>query len=108
MAEVGEYVRLASIGDVPRGGLRRVEVGEYGVCLVNYEGTIYAFRDNCSHRDYPLSEGTLDGNRLECAWHGAQFDVTTGRAVRLPAIKPIRGYQVRVEDGDILVALPED
>ena len=108
MAEVGEYVRLASIADVPPGTLARVEIGEYGVCLANVEGTIYAFRDNCSHRDYPLSEGTLEGTRLECAWHGAQFDVTTGRAVRLPAIKPIRSYDVRVENGDILVALPSD
>jgi nitrite reductase/ring-hydroxylating ferredoxin subunit len=29
--------------------------------------------------------------------------MATGRATRLPAIKPIRTYEVRVEDGEILI-----
>jgi 3-phenylpropionate/trans-cinnamate dioxygenase ferredoxin subunit len=50
-----------------------------------------------------LHTGELEGNQLECAWHGARFDVRTGRALRLPAIKPIRAYTVKIEDGEILV-----
>ncbi len=99
------FVRVASLVELPPGTLRGVEVNGVAVCLANTDGTVYAFQDNCTHKDFPMHSGTLEGSRLECAWHGAQFDLTTGRAVRLPAIKPLRRYEVRIEGDDILVAL---
>lgn len=105
MAEVSSFVRVAALADVPPGKLLGVEIGGRAICLANADGEIWAFQDNCSHKDFPMHSGELDGKQIECAWHGARFDVTTGRALRLPAIKPIRTYEVKVEDGEILVAL---
>jgi 3-phenylpropionate/trans-cinnamate dioxygenase ferredoxin component len=99
------FVRVAGEADLPPNTLLQVEVGEVKVCLANADGTIYAFKDNCSHRDFPLSAGAIDDGKVECAWHGARFDMASGRATQLPAIKPIRTYEVRVEGGDILIAL---
>jgi 3-phenylpropionate/trans-cinnamate dioxygenase ferredoxin component len=99
------FVRVAALADVPPSTLLHVDVGDEKVCLANADGRIYAFRDNCSHRDFPLSAGTIDDGTVECTWHGARFDMETGRATQLPAIKPIRTYEVRVEGGDILVAV---
>ena len=99
------YVRVAAESDVPPNTLLAVEHRDVKICLANADGRIYAFQDNCSHRDFPLSAGVIEGNTVECAWHGARFDMATGRATRLPAIKPIMTYEVRVENGDILVAL---
>jgi nitrite reductase/ring-hydroxylating ferredoxin subunit len=105
LAEAGTFVRAASLEQVPAGRLVAVKLNGCNVCLANVDGEIYAFKDNCSHRDFPLSEGALEGDQIECAWHGARFDVRTGRALRLPAIKPIRTYEVKVEGDDIYVAL---
>lgn len=102
---MAEYTRVASLAELPPGSLTGVEVGHTALCIANTDGTVYAFQDNCSHRDFLLHTGELEGTRLECAWHGAQFDITTGRAIRLPAIKPIRTYDVRVDGDDILVAI---
>jgi 3-phenylpropionate/trans-cinnamate dioxygenase ferredoxin component len=102
---VSEFIRVASIADLPPNALRGVSVNGTAVCLANADGTIYAFQDNCSHKDFPLHSGTLAGCRLECAWHGGTFDLESGRAVRLPAVKPIRMYDVRIEGDDILVAV---
>jgi nitrite reductase/ring-hydroxylating ferredoxin subunit len=66
--------------------------GEFKVCLAHADGRIYAFRDNCTHRDFPLSAGEIDDGTIECTWHGARFDMASGRATRLPAIKPVRTY----------------
>jgi 3-phenylpropionate/trans-cinnamate dioxygenase ferredoxin component len=101
----GGWVRVAAEADVPPNTLLHVDVGDEKVCLANADGQVYAFRDNCSHRDFPLSAGTIDEGTVECTWHGARFDMATGRATQLPAIKPIRTYEVRVENGDILIAL---
>jgi 3-phenylpropionate/trans-cinnamate dioxygenase ferredoxin subunit len=100
-----EYVRVASLSELPPGTLKGVQIGDVGICLANADGTIYAFRDNCSHKDFPLHLGELEGTRLTCEWHGAQFDITSGKAVRIPAIKPIRTFEVKVDGDDILVAV---
>lgn len=101
------FVRVASLDDVPPGTLLGVEADGHRICLVNTEGEIYALRDNCSHRDFPLSAGELDGDELECTWHGARFDVRTGRALCLPAVRPVKTYEVRVEEGEIYVGLDD-
>jgi 3-phenylpropionate/trans-cinnamate dioxygenase ferredoxin subunit len=102
---VSDFVRVASLAGLPPGTLKGVEVEGVEICLANADGEVYAIQDNCTHEDFPLHNGTLEGRRLECAWHGAQFDVATGRAVRLPALKPVRRYEVKIEGDDILVAL---
>ncbi|HEX7119921.1 MAG TPA: non-heme iron oxygenase ferredoxin subunit [Longimicrobiales bacterium] len=104
-AVAGEYVKAASLDDLAPGTLLGVEVGGVRICLANVDGEVYAIQDNCTHKDFPLSAGDLDDCRLECAWHGAKFDVKTGRALSLPAIRPVRTYEVKIEDGQILVAV---
>jgi 3-phenylpropionate/trans-cinnamate dioxygenase ferredoxin subunit len=101
------FTRVATAADLPPNSLLAVDVNGVKVCLVHLDGEFHAFQDNCSHRDFPLSAGTLEDGTIECAWHGARFDVATGRAVRLPAIKPVRKYDVKVENGEIFVAVEE-
>jgi 3-phenylpropionate/trans-cinnamate dioxygenase ferredoxin component len=101
------FVRVAAEADVPPNTLLHVEVGEELICLANADGRIYAFRDNCSHRDFPLSSGAIVDNMVECAWHGGRFDMATGRATQLPAIKPIRTYPVQLDNGEILVSVSD-
>ena len=101
-----EWVRVASAGDCPPGSLRGVEVEGERIVLANVEGRFYALLDRCTHQDYPLSDGALDGTRLECLYHGARFDVQTGRAVQLPAIRPVKTFDVDVRSGDVYVRLP--
>ena len=100
-----DFRRVASVSDLPPNTLLSVDLGEFNVCLANADGQIYAFRDNCTHRDFPLSAGEIDDGTIECTWHGARFDMATGRATRLPAIKPVQTFEVRVENGDILIAV---
>lgn len=103
---MSEPRRLASLTDVPPNTLLSVEAGEIRICLANADGKIYAFSDNCSHKDFPMSAGSVHGGAtIECAWHGARFDMATGKAIRLPAIKPIKTYEVVVAGDDILVAI---
>ena len=103
---MAEPVRVASLDELEPGTLKEVEVGGRSVCLARTaDGEVYAFRNNCSHRDFPLHTGTLEDGQIECSWHGARFDVASGRALRLPAIRPITTYEVTVEDDSILVTV---
>ena len=97
--------RVASVADVPRGGLLAVGLksGER-VCLVRVNGEVYAVEDRCTHADTPLSEGEMvEDYVIECMLHGAQFDVRDGKVVLPPAEAPLPVYEVKVENGAIYV-----
>jgi 3-phenylpropionate/trans-cinnamate dioxygenase ferredoxin component len=100
---VPELVAVARVEDVPPGTVRSVEAGGRRIALCNYEGTFYAIDDECTHDRGPLDQGELVGHEIECPRHGARFDVQTGRATRLPAVRPVSTYKVTVNDGSIAV-----
>ena len=95
--------RVAQESDVDAGEAIVVTAGGKRLALCNTGESLHAIDDMCSHDRGPLDQGKLIGNRIECPRHGAQFDVTTGRALTLPAIRPIKTYPVRVEDGVVEV-----
>ena len=103
MSDGAGWVRVASEASCPPGSIIAVKVGGERIVVVNVDGDFYALQDRCTHQDYPLSDGELEGTRLECIYHGARFDVCTGRAVQLPAIRPVKTFEVEVRDGDVYV-----
>jgi 3-phenylpropionate/trans-cinnamate dioxygenase ferredoxin component len=105
---VSDFIKVAELNDLDDGELMAVEIDDEPVCLVKVDGSIYAFTDNCTHISGPLNEGELDGEVLTCPWHGAQFNVCTGRVLRGPARQDIQTYQVQVEGNYILLSLPNE
>src|SRR5262245_8650077 len=65
--------------------------------VFNVAGSLCATQAKCTHRQGPLSEGTLEGSTVTCPWHGAQFNVCTGAVLRGPAAQPLKTYRVVVE-----------
>ena len=100
-----EFTRVASVSDVPAGTLKGVLAKMQPIVLANVEGTVYALDDQCSHQEYPLADGELDGGEVVCIYHGARFDACSGKNKGLPAIRPVKVFPVQVRDGDIYVEL---
>jgi phenylpropionate dioxygenase-like ring-hydroxylating dioxygenase large terminal subunit len=50
------------------------------------EGKAFAMRDSCPHRGIPLSYGRLDGEIVECCYHGWRFEACSGRCVEIPSL----------------------
>jgi 3-phenylpropionate/trans-cinnamate dioxygenase ferredoxin component len=103
-----DFIKVAHLDDLEDGDLMAVEVDGEPVCLAKVEGEVFAFTDNCTHISGPLDEGELDGDVLTCPWHGAQFNVRTGKVLRGPARQDIQTYAVRVDNDDILVSIPDE
>lgn len=102
---MSELTKVASLSEVPPGTLRAVAARLQPLVLANVDGTVYALEDRCSHQDYPLSDGELDGSDVVCLHHGARFDACTGKNKGLPAVRPVKAFPVRVSEGDIYVEL---
>jgi 3-phenylpropionate/trans-cinnamate dioxygenase ferredoxin subunit len=100
--------RLASREDVPDGQAIVADAGDRRLALCNAGGTIYAIDDVCTHDGGPLGEGELYGDEIECPRHGARFNVRTGQVTRMPAVAPVKTYEVQEEAGGLYVELPDD
>ena len=99
-----EFVKVASVSDLPPGKVTQIAVGDKMIALCNVDGTFYALDNVCLHRGGPLGEGYLDGDKLECPWHAWTFNVKTGALTFNPREKVLT-YEVKIEGSDILVAI---
>ncbi len=100
---MAEWVRVAPLSDVPAGTLKSASARMHLFVLANVDGDVYALEDRCSHQEFPLSDGELDGSDLLCVHHGARFDARTGKNKGLPAVRPVKSFPVEIRDGEIYV-----
>lgn len=94
---------VLEVADIAPGEVRVVECGQRKALLCNVGGEFFAVAERCTHAAFSLATGRLDGSRIECPLHGAQFDVRDGSPVRLPASKPLATHPVTVEGGKAVV-----
>ena len=96
-------VAVARVADIPPGTTKRVVIDGVEVLICNVDGRLHAIEDVCTHDGGQLDQGELEGNRIMCPRHGAYFDVETGAALTLPAILPVRTFELRVEGDEVFV-----
>jgi len=74
------------------------------ICLVRTGDEVAAISNVCTHQEFEMSLGDAPGDgTIECAWHGARFDISTGAVLQGPATDPLPVYEVIVRDGAVLV-----
>ena len=102
---MADFEKVLKVGDLQPGEMVKVEVALNPVLLGNVDGDYFAVGNTCTHAELPIldDKGSLDGNEVECPYHGSVFDVTTGEPVQGPASFGLQPYSVRVEGDDILV-----
>jgi 3-phenylpropionate/trans-cinnamate dioxygenase ferredoxin component len=101
-------VDLLGVDEVPDGTMRMAWVdGTDQVLVVNSGGTIRAMQGICSHEYFELDKGFLTRDSLTCALHLSRFDLETGEPLDPPAEVPLAMYPVVVEDGRVLIEIPD-
>jgi nitrite reductase (NADH) small subunit len=99
------YTKLTTQSDLPaENEAKEVPCGDKVICVANVYGTITAMDNVCLHRGGPLGQGTIEGGKLVCPWHGWQWDPTTGAAVHDVNLK-VAVYPIKVEGDDVLIEL---
>jgi nitrite reductase/ring-hydroxylating ferredoxin subunit len=89
------------------GTVRVVEVDGRSLCVGLTEDGRWGAIDNvCTHDGGVLGEGELDESAVECPRHGGRFDLFSGRVLSFPPVRPVDAYEVRIEDGSVVVDLP--
>ena len=98
-----EFVPVLPVAEMPESALRRVEVAGVPVVLLKLGAKYFAIAATCSHAGGPLDEGELQGEVVQCPWHGSRFRLRDGKAITGPATASQPRYDVQVRDGMILL-----
>lgn len=73
------------------------------IALFRLGDRIYAIDDACTHEGGPLTDGFIEGEEVECPWHGARFNIRTGAPCCPPGEQALKTYNVRLSGDDVEV-----
>lgn len=103
MSDATTTLRLCATDEVDLNAAKQVEAGGLTLAVFNVEGQFYVTDDSCTHGPGSLSDGYLEGHRIECDFHNGAFDVRTGEVVDPPCMIPVKTYTVRIEDDAVVI-----
>ena len=97
-------LRVCAVAELTPGSSVTVPGQEMIAVYRTGDGELYATSDTCTHEEWSLGEDSeVEGCEVICPLHMARFDLRTGKPLCLPAITPLKTYEVRVEDDTIFV-----
>jgi 3-phenylpropionate/trans-cinnamate dioxygenase ferredoxin subunit len=101
------YLEIIPFDQLPDGERIFIEVEGKAIVLFILAGKLFAIGDVCSHDNGPVGDGEIEETEIICPRHGARFDIRSGKATSLPAVKDIPSYPVRVVQGMIQIGMPK-
>jgi nitrite reductase/ring-hydroxylating ferredoxin subunit/uncharacterized membrane protein len=105
---VEEFQAVAPADSLEPGKLVAAEVKIDGnkvpLVLLKKGRGVMAISGTCPHWGGPLAEGKLlEGDIVECPWHGSRFCLQDGRARQGPASTPVHVFEARIHKGNVEV-----
>lgn len=100
---MGQWMKVCDVSDVPPGAKFSVDVGDQRIMIVNLDGRFLAVDRICTHEEAELSMGFIMDNRVTCPLHLSEFNLETGEVLSPPATRPLKTFNVKIEDLSILV-----
>ncbi len=101
---MAEWHRVASEDEIKEGEAFPVTAAGAAIAVYRLEGALYAIGNICPHQgDVLLSDGFVDGDKIECPMHQSCFEIRTGKVLGPPAQQDVPAYPVKVEDGAVFV-----
>ena len=98
---MSNFVSVAKASEFDDQPAKCVKVAGKTVALFKLDDEFFAIDDTCTHEGGPLSEGNIEGDEIECPWHGAHFNIKTGKVILDPAEEDVNTYDVRLS-GDMI------
>lgn len=97
------WVRLCGKDEVVEGTVMSVDVAGCNLMATQLDGHIYVTDRTCTHEDADLSCGFVSSEGVRCPLHLSVFDVKSGMPLNPPAQDPVITYNVKIENGTVLV-----
>jgi len=100
---MAQFLAVLKDSDLSDGSTSPVEVNGSRILVSRFGGEVYAVAGTCTHEEQDLGTGFVAEERVTCPLHLSQFDLRNGSVLNPPASAPLKRFNVRIEDGNILV-----
>ena len=84
-----------------------VSHGDKKIAVFRVGDSYYATDNICPHAYALLTDGFVEGDKVECPLHGAVFHIPTGRCLAAPAESDLATYPVKLDGERILVGVED-
>jgi len=101
--ETDKWTPIMPLEELPENEPHMCSANGVDIFIVKRNGQVFAMSEKCSHMGGPLSEGKLEGNSIQCPWHGSRFSLETGEVLDGPATYNQPCFNVRIIEGQIQV-----
>lgn len=98
---MSQWITAGRVGEIADRKSIVVELNGTDIAVFNLDGEYFAIEDVCTHDGGDLSGGWVEGNRIVCPRHLAEFSIQTGAALKAPAYEGVHTFPVRVREGVI-------
>ncbi len=102
------WIRLAKVADIPEDEGLEIQLGTQELALFKEGENVFCLENSCPHRGAALAEGRIQDGEVICPWHGWRFSLSNGACSSLPTSEPAACFETRIENGEVLVRLPEE
>ena len=101
-----QWVDACAVDDIDEEDLIRFDHGGKTYAIYRSLRDEYFATDGiCTHEHAVLADGLVMDYVVECPKHNGRFDYRTGEALAAPACVDLQTYEVRVENGRVMVAI---
>lgn len=94
--------------ELANGEMKQVSAGGTDILLTRVNEEYHAVGAYCRHYGAPLVDGALNGERVVCPLPHSCFNATTGDLEEPPALDSLPCYEVRSENDQVTVRIPDD
>ena len=80
--DMSNWTEVAPLEDIPRLGARVVETDSMKIAVFRTASDqVFAIKNECPHKQGPLSEGIVHGSAVTCPLHNWKIDLASGEAL---------------------------
>jgi nitrite reductase/ring-hydroxylating ferredoxin subunit len=99
-----KWYKIPGIKNTSEPFIKKVKAGNKSICLVGYDGNIFALGATCPHAGADLSEGWCNNGKLICPYHRYSYNLHTGKGSE-GQNDYINSYPVEIRDNDIYIGI---
>ena len=106
MNEESEPIHIGESQDIDQDSVENFEHEEIDYAIYHLQSGFFATQGHCNCEEQAfLSEGTVEGEELECASCGITYSIVSGDPISDLEAEPLKIYDVTEKDGNIYLDL---
>ncbi|RUM95049.1 MAG: nitrite reductase (NAD(P)H) small subunit [Thiothrix sp.] len=76
------WIEIAKLDEIPQLGARVIQTKTMNIAVFRTSSdNVFAIKDECPHKQGPLSQGIVHGSSVTCPLHNWKIDLASGKAL---------------------------